>query len=85
MNVSYTPTFVRIYKTFPKELQEEIKEKITLFQRDSKHPFLKTHKLKGALRGRWSFSVNFEYRIVFVYASSDEAVFLVCGDHGVYT
>ena len=84
MNVSYTPSFIRMYKNCVPLLREEIKEKIELFKKDPRHPYLKTHKLKGALRGRWSFSVNFEYRIVFVYASSHEAVLLVCGDHSIY-
>lgn len=84
MNVSYTPSFIRTYKNFSRALQEEIKEKIELFKKNPHHPYLKTHKLKGALRRRWSFSVNFEYRIVFIYTSSNEAVLLVCGDHSIY-
>lgn len=85
MKVSYTPSFVRMYKNCTIPLQEEIKDKIELFKKDPRHPYLKTHKLKGALRGRWSFSVNFQYRIVFVYVSQNEAVLLVCGDHSIYT
>lgn len=84
MKVSFAPSFVRAYKNLPKQLQQEVKEKITLFECDPKHPFLKTHKLKGALEGRQSFSVNYKYRIVFMYQSREEAVLLMVGDHDVY-
>lgn len=84
MNVKFSPSFIRTYKNLPKKLQQEIKEKITLFENDPKHPFLRTHKLKGALGGRWNFSVNYKYRIVFLYQSREKAVLLIVGDHDVY-
>lgn len=85
MHVSYTPTFIRAYKNLSVELQQEVKERIELFKKNPHHPYLKTHKLKGTLKGRWSFSINFEYRIVFIYLSSNEAAFLTCGDHTIYS
>lgn len=85
MDVAFAPSFIREYKKLPKDLQAEIKDKITVFQSDPHHPFLKTHKLKGKLAGRYSFSVNYKYRIVFVYLSPKEAVFLTVGDHEVYS
>ncbi len=84
MKVFFTPTFVRAYKNLPQELQQEIKEKIALFESDQGHHLLKTHKLKGKLKGRYSFSVNYIYRIVFIYTSKVEAVLLTVGDHDVY-
>ena len=83
MKILYKPTFVRQYKKLPKELQTEIKEKIELFQEDPNHAFLKTHKLKGKLSGCFSFSVNYDYRIIFEY-EGDSAVLLTVGNHSVY-
>ena len=84
MNVSYTPSFIKQYKKLPLDLQEEVKEKISLFKENPEHPFLKTHKLNGKLKDRFSFSVNYAYRIIFQYLSKDEAVLLCIGDHDVY-
>lgn len=80
----YKPSFIRELKKLPLSLQIEAKEKIILFGKDSKHPFLKTHKLKGKLSGYYSFSVNYAYRIIFNYLSDDQAVLLAIGDHNIY-
>ena len=84
MIVKFAPSFIRAYKKLPLALRQEVKERIALFESDHDHSFLKTHKLKGPLEGRMSFSVNYRYRIVFVFTSPEEAVFLAVGDHDVY-
>lgn len=80
----YKPSFIRELKKLLLPLQIEAKEKIILFRKDSKHPFLKTHKLKGKLAGYWSFSVNYAYRIVFNYIPNNQAVLLAIGNHDIY-
>ena len=84
IKIYYKPSFVRQYKKLPKALQEEVKEKIGLCEKDPKHPFLKTHKLSGRLKEFYSFSVNYSDRIVFEYLSKQEAALLAVGDHSVY-
>ncbi len=84
IEITYKPTFIRQYKKLPQELQQEIKEKIQLFQKDHAHSFLKVHKLRGPLKGFLSFSVNYKYRIIFQYESKIEVVLLAVGDHDVY-
>jgi len=85
LEILYKPAFVRQYKKFSAPLQEEIKEKIALFKKDPHHVFLKTHKLKGELKAFQSFSVNYEYRIVFEYESKNKVVLLAVGNHTVYS
>ena len=82
--VLYKPSFLRSLKKLPPELITEAKEKIQLFQEDPTHSFLKTHKLKGKLAGKFSFSVNYQYRIVFKYEKIDQVVLLGIGDHDIY-
>jgi len=84
MKVLFKPSFIRQYKKLPTELKSEVKEKIALFEKDPKHSFLKTHKLKGKLSSYFSFSVNYKYRIVFEYTEKETATLLAVGDHDVY-
>jgi len=84
LDVFYKPTFTKQYKAFHESLKLEVKEKIALFRNDPVHPFLKTHKLHGIFRDKWSFSVNYKYRIVFQYLSKNEVVLLAVGDHEIY-
>ena len=84
MVVLFTPSFLRQLKSLEITLQEEVIEKVELFKDIKNHRELKVHKLKGRLKGRWSFSVNYHFRIVFSYISKREAIMLAVGDHSVY-
>jgi mRNA interferase YafQ len=84
ITVSFAPSFLRQLKALPDELQEEAIEKIEFFANIKNHKMLKVHKLKGRLSDRHSFSVNYNYRIVFQYATSKEVVLLAIGDHDIY-
>jgi len=86
MIVSYSPTFIRMLNSLPFDLQEEIIEKLEMFHDVRKHRILKVHKLKGRLKGRYSFSVNYRVRVVFIYTKNKpkEAFLLAVGDHDLY-
>jgi len=86
MIVSFTPSFLRMLKHLPKELQVEALEKIESFKDEKKHKSLKVHKLSGLLKGRYSFSVNYKTRIVFTFITKNpkEALLLAVGEHDVY-
>lgn len=84
LTIFYTPGFVREYDKLPIRLQEEVKERIELFRANPQNPFLRLHKLKGVLRKRWSFSVNYSYRIVFEYDSKNSVALLSVGNHSIY-
>ncbi len=84
MDVTYKPSFIRQLNVLGKDLQDEVIEKIGLFKEVKNHKLLKVHKLKGRLKGRYSFSVNYKTRIVFNYLSKQTVVLLAVGDHDVY-
>ncbi len=82
--IYYTPGFINTYKKLPENLKEETREKIEMFKKNPRDPVLKAHKLKGKLKGYWSFWVNYKYRIVFEYDSKTTVALLEVGDHDVY-
>jgi mRNA-degrading endonuclease RelE of RelBE toxin-antitoxin system len=85
ISVAYTPSFLRKFKRFGPALQQEIVEKVELFKDPGSHNGLKVHKLVGKLSGQYSFSVNYAYRIVFMYGvDKQEVILLAVGDHDVY-
>ena len=84
--VGLTPQFKRQFKKLERNLQEEALEKIEMLKDPAHHAVLRVHKLHGALAGRWSLSVNYRYRIVFIYEDNKKtiAALLAIGDHEVY-
>lgn len=85
MEVAFTLQFRRQFRKLPRPLQEEALEKIDLFKEASNHDRLRVHKLKGELAGRLSFSVNYKYRIIFMWEKPKiAAILLAIGDHAVY-
>ncbi len=84
LTLGYKPSFIRELQELPPALQEEALGKIALFRGDPFLKSLRTHKLKGALKGRWSFSVNYRFRIVFRFEGKHTATLLTIGTHSVY-
>ena len=84
IEVHFSPSFVRCMHSLPKNLEEEVHERIGLFRNRKNHKLLKVHKLKGKMNGCFSFSVDYRTRIVFEYIDSSTAVLLVIGDHSIY-
>ncbi len=85
MEVIFKPMFFRQLKKFPPLLQEEVLEKLDLFENPENHQQLRVHKLQGRMRNCWSFSVNYEYRIVFEWEKRNtSAIILAIGTHKIY-
>jgi plasmid maintenance system killer protein len=86
MDISFTPSFVRMLKSLPDALVEEALQKIEPFRDARNHRALKVRKLGGRLTGRFAFSVNYRTRVVFAYRRTNpkEALLLAVGDHDVY-
>lgn len=53
----------------------------SLFTADPFDLSLKTHKLSGKLKELWSFSVDYDERILFYFTEDEKAVFVDIGSH----
>ncbi len=48
------------------------------------NPVLRTHKLSGKLESYWSFSINYEMRILFEFIDKETVGFVDFGTHEIY-
>jgi len=82
--IHYTSRFIKDFKKMPKDKQKlaVIREKI--FRNNCFDPRLKTHKLTGALKDYWSFSVTHSDRILFRFINEREIIFYKIGSHEIY-
>ncbi len=56
--VHYTSDFKKSYQNLPQNIQRLVDKKDGLFRKNAFDPRLKTHKLKGKLKGYWSYAVT---------------------------
>lgn len=84
IKVAYSPSFHRSFKRIIKNnstRQVLFEDKISLFIITPFHPQLKTHKLKGALKDFYSFTIEYNLRVIFYFISDTEVVLEDIGSH----
>ena len=64
-----------------KNLELRFRDRVAIFQQNPFDPRLKTHRLAGQLEGLWSFSIDYDVRIVFSFAEANQALFVDIGTH----
>ena len=68
IKVAFSSSFKRAYKKRikgQKEKEEAFYKKMEMFINEPYHPQLRTHKLSGQLKNLWSFSIDYDLRIIF--------------------
>jgi mRNA-degrading endonuclease YafQ of YafQ-DinJ toxin-antitoxin module len=65
-----------------KNLELRFRDRVAIFQTDPFDPRLKTHRLSGQLQRFWSFSVDYDVRVVFSFIEPNQALFIDIGTHG---
>ena len=85
MEISFSSSFK---KSFTKRIKNTASEKLFWKKLElfSETPFaesLKTHKLSGKLKNLWSFSIEYDLRIVFFFTDDNpqQAVLIDIGTH----
>ncbi|QPH39901.1 type II toxin-antitoxin system RelE/ParE family toxin [Pedobacter endophyticus] len=83
MEVAFSEPFKKAFKkrVLNKPVETAFWIKLNYFTEDPFNPKLKTHKLSGKLKGSWSFSIEYDLRVVF-YFTSDKPVKAVLVDIG---
>lgn len=52
-----------------------------MFTLDPYDPRLRTHKRSGKLKDLWSFTVDYDERVLFYFTEDDQALFVDVGSH----
>ena len=73
--------FIRAAKRFVRKnpgIKSDVQEALCLLEDDAFHPFLRTHKLTGNLKGSWACSAGYDLRIIFSFVKhkGKEAILL---------
>lgn len=85
MDIFYSSKFAREYKKLPKEIKRIAEKAENVFRQNPFDRKLKTHKLTGRLRGFFSFSIGYQYRIIFDLAKNKTTAFFhSVGNHDIY-
>lgn len=82
MEVELSSQFKRAFRKLRPEIQRKAVDKMRIFKesggRDSR---LRIHKLHGRKRDEWAYSIDYSYRISFVFIGSNKVLYLNTGTH----
>lgn len=84
MKIIYSTKFGKEYKKLPRRVKFSAEKKEKIFRKDPFDPRLKTHKLSGKLKDFYSFSIDYQHRIIFEFANKDTIWFHSVGTHEIY-
>lgn len=84
MKIYYSSKFAKEYKKLPLKLKLMAEKREKIFRKDPFNPQLKTHKLTGKLKEYYSFSLDYQYRIIFQLIDKNIVWFLSVGTHEIY-
>lgn len=84
MKIYYSSKFAREYKRLPKRVKLLAEKKEIIFRKNPFDPRLKTHKLSGKLKDYYSFSIDFQTRIIFEFRDKNTIWFHSVGTHEIY-
>lgn len=84
MVILYHSKFKQQFRKLPEEMKSLAIKREKIFRENPFDPRLKTHKLHGELSEFWSFSINYQYRIIFDFTSKKSTRFYNIGKHDIY-
>lgn len=84
IEISFSKSFKRAFKrriAENKEREERFWTKVEVFKENPFSSTLRTHKLSGKLKDLWSFSVEYDTRVIFYFVDENRVIFLDIGTH----
>jgi len=84
IEVAFSSSFKRAFKkkvAGSPVVAERFWEKLNVFKNDPFDPTLRTHKLSGELKHLWSFSIEYDLRVLFHFVDDHRALLIDIGTH----
>ena len=84
VEITFSSSFRRAFKKRIKgdlDLEARFWQKVEQFTIDPFNQSLKTHKLSGKLKDLWSFTLEYDERVLFYFTEDGNAVFVDIGSH----
>ena len=81
-SLNYTAVFKKELAKIPKDQLKKFARKEKIFRQNIFDPRLKTHKLGGKLFGFYSFSISYNWRIVF-HLNNKDVIFDSIGTYNI--
>ncbi len=84
MEVSFSSSFkwaLRKHIKSNADLENRFQQKLEQFILEPFDLSLKTHELSGKLKDFWSFSIDYDARVLFYFTEDNKAVFVDFGSH----
>ena len=81
MEIIFHRIFRQQYKKVPPKVQEQLCERLQLWQEEPTHPSLRVHALKGKYAGYWSMNVTGDLRALYREVGDEIVIFAFIGTH----
>jgi len=84
MEIHLSSRFKKSFRKLHPQIQKKAVLKTSVFKDNPFTPKLDTHKLHGEKKEEWAFSVDYSYRISFVFVENNTILFTDIGTHDMY-
>ena len=84
MEIELSSRFKKSFRKLHPRTQKKAIEKTAVFRVEPFNPRLDTHKLHGEKKEEWAFSVDYTYRISFIFLEDGKILFTDIGTHDIY-
>jgi mRNA-degrading endonuclease YafQ of YafQ-DinJ toxin-antitoxin module len=84
MKIYYSSKFEKGYRKLSSSVKKKAEKREKIFRINPFAQQLKTHKLKGKLKDFYSFSIDYQHRIIFEFKNKSVVWFHSVGSHSIY-
>ncbi|MBI2464125.1 type II toxin-antitoxin system mRNA interferase toxin, RelE/StbE family [Candidatus Peregrinibacteria bacterium] len=81
LKADYHRDFKKDFKKLHPQEKERFQKKFLTFLQNPQNPELRDHALKGLLRGKRSFSITGDVRVIYRYLDKNSIILLRIGTH----